>query len=105
MRNNFWQAARSYNSSMFNVAMERIKQLKPDARSWLEKLEKSIWARHANESSAKSDHITNNMTKSFNNWVGDLRGKPILTMIDTLRARIMNRLPKRYSRHVNGRLQ
>ena len=62
----------------------------------VEKLQKSTWARHAYEPSAKSDHITNNMTESFNNWVGDLRGKPILTMVDTLRARIMNRLQKRY---------
>ncbi|KAL0444555.1 UNVERIFIED_CONTAM: hypothetical protein Slati_2178200 [Sesamum latifolium] len=43
----------------------------------------------------KNDHDTNNISESFNHWVSDLRGKPILTLVDGLRSKLMSRLQKR----------
>jgi hypothetical protein len=37
------------------------------------------------------------MSESFNQWIGHLRGKPILTLIETLVVKIMGRVHKRYS--------
>ncbi|KAK7330625.1 hypothetical protein VNO77_24823 [Canavalia gladiata] len=52
----------------------------------------TVWTRQALDLRPKSDHITNNMSRSFSQWVGLLRSKPIiLTLIETLLMKIMRR--------------
>ncbi|KAK4394623.1 hypothetical protein Sango_1616600 [Sesamum angolense] len=51
--------------------------------------------RHAFDERLKNDHITNNISESFNHWVGDLRSKPVLTLVDGLRTKLMCILQKR----------
>ena len=51
-----------------------------------------MWARHAYDPIIKINHVTNNMTESFNQWVGELRAKPTLTMLYGIRIKIMGRL-------------
>nr|XP_027103008.1 uncharacterized protein LOC113724288 [Coffea arabica] len=46
----------------------------------------------------KCDHVTNNFTESFNAWIGDLRGQPILTLVEGLRKKFMKKLHKRYQK-------
>ena len=46
----------------------------------------------------KSNHITNNVAESFNNWVGDDRKKPILGLIKSLTTRIIGRFQRRYEK-------
>ena len=53
---------------------------------------KEMWARHAYDRIIKINHVTNNMTESFNQWVGELRAKPTLTMLYGIRIKIMGRL-------------
>ncbi|KAL0296061.1 UNVERIFIED_CONTAM: hypothetical protein Sradi_6658200 [Sesamum radiatum] len=91
----FWEAARSYNAQGFNFAMYKIKELKPAAYEWLLKVPAEQWSRHAFDIRMKNDHVTNNISESFNHWVGDLRGKPILTLVDGLRSKLMSRIQKR----------
>ncbi|KAL0385637.1 UNVERIFIED_CONTAM: hypothetical protein Sradi_2958000, partial [Sesamum radiatum] len=43
----------------------------------------------------KNDYVTNNLSESFNHWVGELRSNPILTLVDGLRAKLICRLQKR----------
>ena len=54
------------------------------------------WARHTFDEYVKSDHITNNMCESFNNWIGLHRHKPILTLLEGIRCKLMVRFQKRY---------
>ncbi|KAK4404611.1 hypothetical protein Sango_0829700 [Sesamum angolense] len=91
----FWQAARSYSAAGFNFALYKIKELKPAAYEWLLKILAEMWSRHAFDPRRKNDHVTNNISESFNHWVGELRSKPILTLVDGLRAKLMSRLQKR----------
>ncbi|KAK4411848.1 hypothetical protein Sango_0257800 [Sesamum angolense] len=91
----FWQAARSYSAAGFNFALYKIKELKPAAYEWLLKIPAEMWCRHAFDPRIKNDHVTNNISESFNHWVGELRSKPILTLVDGLRAKLMSRLQKR----------
>ncbi|KAL0305351.1 UNVERIFIED_CONTAM: hypothetical protein Sangu_3036500 [Sesamum angustifolium] len=91
----FWQAARSYSAAGFNFALYKIKELKPAAYEWLLKIPAEMWSRHAFDPRIKNDHVTNNISESFNHWVGELRSKPILTLVDGLRAKLMSRLQKR----------
>ncbi|KAK4417439.1 hypothetical protein Salat_2569500 [Sesamum alatum] len=54
-----------------------------------------MWSRHAFDERLKNDHVTNNISESFNHWVGDLRSKPVLTLVDGLRTKLMSKLQKR----------
>lgn len=44
----------------------------------------------------KSDHVTNNMTESFNKWVDEVRDKPILTILEHIRRQLMVRMLEKY---------
>ncbi|KAG5544464.1 hypothetical protein RHGRI_017027 [Rhododendron griersonianum] len=96
LRRSFWAAARAYTVRDFNYAMPVIKDTSTEAHDWLMGLPVQMWARHAFDSRVRSDHITNNLVESFNNWVGNLRGKPVLTLIDNIRSKLMGKLHKRY---------
>ncbi|XP_043705497.1 uncharacterized protein LOC122655361 [Telopea speciosissima] len=98
LRGYFWRASKSYNAMDFQRAMNAMKEEKPEAYEWLMKTFVCMWARLAFNHRAKSDHITNNMIESFNQWVGPLRGKPILTLVDQIRLKLMGRFQKRYAK-------
>ncbi|KAL0367435.1 UNVERIFIED_CONTAM: hypothetical protein Sradi_3633600 [Sesamum radiatum] len=91
----FCKAARSYDIVGFNFAMYKVKELKPATYDWLMKIPAEQWSRHAFDPRLKNDHVTNNISESFNHWVGELRGKPVLTLLDGLRAKLMSHLQNR----------
>ncbi|KAF8389413.1 hypothetical protein HHK36_026108 [Tetracentron sinense] len=92
LRNHFWVAARAYNSTVFNFAMNKMKRDKKEAYEWLMEKPLHSWSRHEFDPWVRSDHVTNSMTESFNQWVGDLRNKPILTLVDSIRVKLMGRI-------------
>ncbi|XP_027171683.1 uncharacterized protein LOC113771283 [Coffea eugenioides] len=94
----FWKAAKSYDVVGYNEAMASIKDINIAAWRYLDKIPRSSWCRYVFSSELKCDHVTNNFTESFNNWVGDFRGKPILTLVDGLRRKFMKKLHKRYQK-------
>ncbi|KAH7847186.1 hypothetical protein Vadar_023010 [Vaccinium darrowii] len=96
LRSSFWAAARAYTVREFNYAMTVIKDASTEAHDWLMGLPPQMWARHTFDSRVKSEHVTNNMVESFNNWVGNCRGKPVLTLIENIRTKLMGKLHKRY---------
>ncbi|XP_027082353.1 uncharacterized protein [Coffea arabica] len=98
LRQLFWQASRAYTEVNFKEAMAKIKDLKPAAHEWLEKIPYHLWSRHAFPTDLKNDHITNNIVESFNHWIGDLRGKNVLTLLDNIRSKLMSRLLKRFEK-------
>ncbi|XP_043721259.1 uncharacterized protein LOC122668792 [Telopea speciosissima] len=98
LRRYFWAASKAYNAIGFQRAMNAMKEEKPAAYEWLMKTPVSMWARHAFDHKAESDHITNNMTESFNQWVGSYRSKSILTLVDQTRLKLMGRFQKRYAK-------
>ncbi|KAK9269428.1 hypothetical protein L1049_001201 [Liquidambar formosana] len=94
----FWDAARACNKEEFNESMDAMKRIDIVAYNWLMTIPVSQWSRHAFDPRVKNDSLTNNMSESFNQWVGELRCKPVLTMIDTIRCRLMSRTHKRYQK-------
>ncbi|XP_027184204.1 uncharacterized protein LOC113782512 [Coffea eugenioides] len=90
LRSFFWKTAKSYDVVGYNEAIASIKGINREAWKYLDKISRSSWC--------KCDHVTNNFIESFNNWVGDLRGKPILTLVDGLRRKFMKNLHKRYQK-------
>ena len=101
MRDNFWRAVKAYNLFLFEKAMQGLQKLSKEAFDWLDEKPKSQWARHAFDQRSVSPHITNNMTESFNSWVDDLRGKTILTLVEQVRLKLMEKLNERYTNGCN----
>ncbi|XP_027183913.1 uncharacterized protein LOC113782204 [Coffea eugenioides] len=81
-----------------NEAMASIKELNIEVWKYLDKISKPTWYRYTFNTGLKCDHVTNNCTESFNAWIGELRGKPILTLVDGLRNKFMKKIHKRYQK-------
>ncbi|KAI3462441.1 hypothetical protein Pfo_019104 [Paulownia fortunei] len=58
----------------------------------------NIWARYNFGIKLKNNYVTNNISKFFNCWIGELRPKSILTLLDGLRTKLMSRKRLRYER-------
>ena len=76
--------------------MGEIKKENIHAYNWLMEKPLHLWARHAFDVDVKSDHVTNNMAESFNQWLGTVRGKPVLTLLENIRIKLMKRFHDRY---------
>lgn len=55
----------------------------------------SLESTYAFDINVKVDHVTNNIIKSFNSQIDQHKGKPLLTLLEVLRRKIMKRLPRR----------
>ncbi|KAL5766317.1 hypothetical protein ACOSP7_016934 [Xanthoceras sorbifolium] len=91
----FWMCSRSSNLFEFNDAMTEIGRVNIDAITWLDKINPIHWSRHAFDLSIKCDHVTNNMTESFNSMLGDHRAKTFLQLLEFIRRMVMKRFQKR----------
>lgn len=50
---------------------------------------KKIRSRSKFGTTAKCNYLTNNMSETFNSWVGELRYQPVLELLDGIREKIM----------------
>ncbi|KAL5852010.1 hypothetical protein ACOSQ3_007128 [Xanthoceras sorbifolium] len=75
--------------------MEEIEKVNKDAKIWLEQIQPHHWSRHAFDPSIKCDHVTNNMTESFNSMLGDHRAKTYMCLLEYIRRMVMKRFQKR----------
>lgn len=99
IREHFWKAARAYQKHVFEDHMKMIKDLSEEAWKWLDDLPKDAqWSRHMFDPAIKNDHITNNMAESYNAWIGELRGKPLVEMIDRIRSNHMSQIANRFTK-------
>ncbi|KAJ4709068.1 MuDR family transposase [Melia azedarach] len=92
----FWQAARSGSMADFNKHMEKIKTISESAHSWLTKIPISNWSMHRFSKMIKSAHVTNNMSETYNSWINQFRGLPILRLCEEIRIKTMQLIHNRY---------
>ena len=98
--NLFWAAARATSVDEWEDKMTKIKTTKKDtqvAYDYLIKIDKKQWARHAFPDDAKVDHVTNNLSESWNSWLNECKDKPVLTLMEFIRKKVMKILYKRHS--------
>ncbi|XP_052289098.1 uncharacterized protein LOC112497627 [Citrus sinensis] len=91
----FWKACRSPNYSEFSESIEELKKISDAAHRWLMNIPTVYWAKHTFPNHTKCNHVTNNMTESFNNWINSFRGMPIVRMLEEIRRKIMKLIHKR----------
>ncbi|KAK9233359.1 hypothetical protein WN943_023608 [Citrus x changshan-huyou] len=92
----FWRACRSSSAADFHSHMKELKNITPDGYEWLMKIPIACWAKHLFSPHTKCNHVTNNMTESFNNWINNYRGLPIVRMFEEIRRKIMRLIHKRH---------
>ena len=92
----FWRACRSSNVADFNSHMEELKTISPEGYEWLMKIPTVCWAKHLFPPHTKCSHVTNNMTESFNNWINNFRGLPIVRMFEEIRRKTMRLIHKKH---------
>jgi hypothetical protein len=87
----------AYNEFMFEKAMDKVRKVSNEAANWLLDPErpKCMWARHTIDSECKLDHVTNNVTESFNSWLGNVRKKTVLSMVESITCRFVGRFQKK----------
>ncbi|KAL4353017.1 hypothetical protein GQ457_06G019860 [Hibiscus cannabinus] len=93
----FWKAARSTIVTDFKDTLEEIKSVSSKSYDWLVKINPEQWCKAFFTSATKSDMLLNNLCECFNKFVLEARDKPILTMMETIRTKIMQRIAKKQS--------
>ncbi|KAL4289499.1 hypothetical protein GQ457_14G002690 [Hibiscus cannabinus] len=93
----FWKAARSTIVSDFKDTLEEIKSVSSKSYDWLVKTNPEQWCKAFFTSATKSDMLLNNLCECFNKFILEARDKPILTMMETIRTKIMQRIAKKQS--------
>uniref|UniRef100_A0A2N9G9T6 SWIM-type domain-containing protein n=1 Tax=Fagus sylvatica TaxID=28930 RepID=A0A2N9G9T6_FAGSY len=91
LKDKLWGAASAYTEFEFDAHMAELKKLSPPAYEYLSKIPVATWSRSKFTKNPKSDLIVNNLSECFNSYILDARDKPILTMLDTIRRKLMRR--------------
>ncbi|KAF9622085.1 hypothetical protein IFM89_029369 [Coptis chinensis] len=78
-----------------NRFLDDLEKVYKKAVDWLKKRDVTTWCRSHFWTHTKSEHITNNFSESFNQWIMDLRDKPVCTFVEKLNLMLMTLMRKR----------
>ncbi|KAF6158490.1 hypothetical protein GIB67_022087 [Kingdonia uniflora] len=84
-----WNAARAYKTIDKDNFLAKLGEDHLSARHWLEREPPETWCRSHFDSTAKCEHITNNFSESFNNWILRVRNKPLHKALEKLNMMMM----------------
>jgi hypothetical protein len=82
-------ASYAYTKNEHDQAMNALKADCEEAYNWLVQIPVHTWARHAFDTTCKTDLVVNNLSEVFNKMILDVRNKPIRTMIEGIRNKLM----------------
>ncbi|KAJ9545468.1 hypothetical protein OSB04_025175 [Centaurea solstitialis] len=101
-----WGAAKTYRLTEYDRLLKEIGDVRQDAITYLNENHNKIWSRSKFGMTSKCDYITNNISETFNSWIGELRYQPVLDLLDAIREKIMKRFDKkrRVVKNWNGSL-
>ncbi|CAL8083820.1 unnamed protein product [Prunus armeniaca] len=99
----FWGAAKATTVPQFARQMKELKNLDMDAYAWLTEPEKPPrhWSRSHFSTHVKCDMLLNNMCESFNSFKLACRDKPILSILEIVRCKLMRRIQGRRDKMKN----
>ncbi|CAH1419725.1 unnamed protein product [Lactuca virosa] len=90
-----WGAAKTYRPTKHDRLLKDIADVSQDAITYLNNNHKKIWSRSKFGTTSKCDYITNNISESFNSWIGATRYQPVLDLLDAIREKLMKRFDKK----------
>lgn len=95
MKKLLWWAAWSTYEEDFTDELNALGEFSKEAAKDLVKFPPERWCGAYLDTVCTSHMVDNNFTKSFNSWILEPRGKPILKMLEEIQVKIMNRLRKK----------
>ncbi|KAL4309024.1 hypothetical protein GQ457_01G010200 [Hibiscus cannabinus] len=90
-----WKAARATYVTQYNKAMAEMQALSEASFKWLEDLPPTMRSRSHFSTRSKCDMLLNNLLECFNKVILEARDKPILTMLEIIRTKMMKRIVQR----------
>ncbi|KAE8673511.1 hypothetical protein F3Y22_tig00111780pilonHSYRG00002 [Hibiscus syriacus] len=94
LKDTLWKAARATTVRDFDRAMSEIRGMSEDACNWLKSKDAAIWSKSHFSTRSKCDLLLNNFSEFFNKMILEARDKPILTMMEIIRTKMMHRISK-----------
>ncbi|XP_058202608.1 uncharacterized protein LOC131317045 [Rhododendron vialii] len=86
-----WRAASATTVWAHNHHMKTLEGLDKGAHKWLKDIPAEQWCRSHFSPRSKCDYLVNNLSESFNNYILEARDKPIISMLEWIRRKVMNR--------------
>ena len=87
-----WRCASTTSAREFERGMDHLKSLDEQAWKYLADIEPAQWTRSHFSSRALTDCMVKNLSESFNSMIVKARDKPILSMLEWIRVRLMSKL-------------
>ncbi|GMY19683.1 putative Mutator transposable element [Fagus crenata] len=91
LKDAMWKAARACTEKEFLEHMKEIQNLEPNAHDWLKRVKAASWSKHAHNPEVNCDMLLNNLAETFNSYILEARDKPIITMLEIIRQKLMKR--------------
>ncbi|KAF6163390.1 hypothetical protein GIB67_029239 [Kingdonia uniflora] len=95
-----WGAAKAWKQTENKEFLDQLKLDDPAAYDRLHREPYERWCRSHFDLSAECEHITNNFSESFNNWINKVRDKPLHKAIEKLNLMLMKLM---YDRRLKAR--
>lgn len=75
--------------------MENLQAINPKVFAYLNDIPKGKWTRYAFDAGCKADHVTNKMSKAWNNSIGVIRGQPIVKFFGEITTKVKTTIARR----------
>ncbi|KAK8653344.1 hypothetical protein V6N13_127351 [Hibiscus sabdariffa] len=95
LKDQLWKATRITYEREFQSAMAELKGLSKNAWDWLAPKDPRMWLKSHFSVRCKSDMLLNNNYECFNKLILEARDKPIISLLESIRTKLMQRLAKR----------
>ncbi|XP_049406163.1 uncharacterized protein LOC125869766 [Solanum stenotomum] len=92
MKKLMWWCAWSTYDEEFKDQLNRLGKLDADVAKDLISKPPRAWCRAYFDTQCKNTMVFNNFTESFNAWILEARGMPIIKMLEEIRIKVMTRL-------------
>jgi len=99
LKNKLWNAVAAYTEAEFTREMEELEGISPDAYDYLSNIGPSTWSGAWFITFPKCDLIVNNFSKCFNSWILKQRDLPIISLLEMLRKKNDEEIPKEEGKH------
>ncbi|KAF0933215.1 hypothetical protein E2562_016160 [Oryza meyeriana var. granulata] len=100
----FLPAAKTYVPEKHEMRMDEVTTSSLEVKQWLEDHHNLLWARSKFDCDIKCEYINNNLAKSWNSWIKELKDLPVDALVDVIREKtlILFEKRRRISRALNG---
>lgn len=92
LKDKMWKEAMANTVSEFELHMSDIQKVDDKTHTWLRKLNSAWWTKSHLNTRYKCDALVNNMSDYFNSYIMEAREKPIMSMIEWIRRKLMTRI-------------